>query len=97
MRPAVGDHIAGIGVKQAVDLNFERNIGDNTGADDLLLSRHEHGIELVRLKAGDDLSGFDVLRFERTVTLEDLRMLCLVERQLAGKPGVDISADQKSL
>lgn len=73
VRPAVGDHIAGIGVKQAVDLNFEGNIGDNAGADDLLLSRHEHGIELVRLKAGDDLSGLDVLRFERAVALEDLR------------------------
>ena len=28
VRPAVGDHIAGIGVEQAVDLDFERNTSD---------------------------------------------------------------------
>ena len=49
------------------------------------------------MKAGDDLSGLDILRLERAVAFEDLRMLRLVERQLAGKPGVDLSADQKSL
>ena len=97
MRPAVGDHVAGIGIKQTVDFDFERNPCDKAGADDLLLSRHEHGIELIRLKAGDDLSGLDILRLERAVAFEDLRMLRLIERQLTGEPSIDVSADQKRL
>ena len=52
---------------------------------------------LVRLKAGDDLSGLDILRLERAVAFEDLRMLRLIERQLTGEPSIDVSADQKRL
>ena len=28
VRPAVADHVAGIGIKQTVDLDFERNTSD---------------------------------------------------------------------
>ena len=96
IRKFCDDLCTGIRIQQTVNLDLKGNAGNRTGTDDLLFAGHEQGIEIICLQTGNDLGGLDVLGLQRSIPLEDLRMLRLVERQLTGEPCVNIAADQQS-
>ena len=74
--------------------DFEGDARDGACLDDLFPPGHQHGVQLVRFHAGNDVIGVLKLRLEASIALEQFQVLCFEDIQCALEMSVDIRANK---